>query len=149
MMFWIIVITGTIALSALIHLFLWMVNTEGYRLSFNQFKALYNNSSEKWHLMEDIVVYKSDSVFDWEKFYFSIPDTMRYHRWLSKKEKEEQSRKYREAMSKIAQEWLKDIEKYRRENQDFADTKMSDRTDAVAQEAANGKRDTDFIHLVC
>lgn len=149
-----LLIPGVAAVLALLsHLIIWTVNTEGYKISFSQLRALYNINPEKWELMDDIVVYKSSSTVWWKKFYFSIPDTMRYHRWKKRMEKDRDQRQYREMMEAMTKEWLKDIEIYRRKTQDFADVKTTDRTGSENsekhKEESNGKRDADFIHIVC
>ena len=110
-----------IALSALVtYCIIWFVsvycNSKLYsdqRISFKKFLSIYKNAPEKVDLYEgrfsysywDETCYNTSNKI---RFYFSIPDTIRYECWRKEKKREEEKEKADAVMKKVEKLWAKD-----------------------------------------
>ena len=110
-----------IALSALVtYCIIWFVsvycNSKLYsdqRISFKKFLSIYKNAPEKVDLYEGRFFYSywDETCYNTSnkiRFYFSIPDTIRYECWRKEKKREEEKEKADAVMKKVEKLWAKD-----------------------------------------
>ena len=83
------------------------------RISFDKFLTIYENAPEKVDLYEGCFsyLYWDETCYNTSnriRFYFSIPDTIRYRHWYKNLKRKEEKEKADSVMEKVEKLWAKD-----------------------------------------
>lgn len=112
----------SIGIGILVYHHTYVKNEDKPLISFTTFQNLYAIAPDKWQLFDEYIRYDHQGQFDWlyqstDIYFKNWFEQMKYKNFLKKKRKNKNVERRSKNTQVVAEQWVKDIENYRKKSQ--------------------------------